>query len=136
MPNSGTMVETIVRSNKDLELFEYECTANGGGGAAFDYTSAAVVMGYLYLVKVIPGTPGLATLFGLTLLDGDGIDVMGGALSTLSLTAKAQYVPKIDTVYGVRRCDSVLNIVLSGNTQAGAKFKLKLYVKLPENLFQ
>lgn len=137
MPNSGHMSESESRSNKDLVVYEYDCIADGGAGAAFSYTSVGEVLGYLYLVKVIPGpTTFPATAFGLTLVDSDGIDVVGGALATLSLTLPAQYVPKIDQVYGSRRCDSALQIVLAGNTAAGAKFSLKLYVKPPENLFQ
>jgi hypothetical protein len=118
-------------------VYELDCIADGGAGAALSFTTNAIFRGYLYMVKVIPAAATYpATAFTLVLNDSDGIDVMGGVLSTMSLTLPAQFIPKVGSGYGPRRLDSDLQVVLSGNTQAGALFTLKLYVKPPENLFQ
>jgi hypothetical protein len=133
MPNTGTLVQSVNNANKDLHIYSFECTA---ATSAFSYTTMNV-MGYVYMIVIVPdGTTHPLTAFNLVLLDGDGVDIAGGVLTSMSLTAPAQYVPMIGSVYGARRCEDPLIITLSGNSQASAMFLVKLYVKPPENLFQ
>jgi hypothetical protein len=135
MPNTGTMVEDESRPCKDLTLYEYICTADGG---AFAYTTIGSVLGYLYMVLVIPDvTTPPSDGFTMTILDDNGIDVMGGAFSGgISSTIPSQWVPSIGPVYGIRRCNGVLRFVIAANVVSGGIFELQLFVKPPENLFQ
>jgi hypothetical protein len=85
------------------------------------------------MATVVAGSPAPSAI-SLTILDGDDIDIFGGNLATLTLPV--QLVPKIGTVYGFRRVHGALELNMTGNSTASAKFTLNLFIDPPRNKFQ
>jgi hypothetical protein len=133
MPDTGTIVSSVTRKQKDLLVFEFDCVCSGTDLSV----TTPKVEGDVAQIIIIPGSPTPTASFGLTIKDEDLVDIAGGALTAIPVSAPSQYFPKWGgNTYGPRRCDSTLVIAISANSQSGAKVNIKLYVTPPKNLFQ
>ena len=111
----------------DVDIWVLSWTASDG--AAFTTaTTRWAVDGYVFMVIVNPGTTAPTGAYDVTLLDSDGMDVMGGQLADLSATVTAQFVPAIGSVYGTRFVRGPLTMTLSGNSVNSANGEIIIYI--------
>lgn len=74
------------------------------------------------LAETVPdGTTAPTTLYGITILNANGVDMMGGQLMDRSATAGEQAVPKIGDVYGAILCSGPWSFNLANNSVNAAK---------------
>lgn len=138
---AGTLAQTVSQSrNGNLKIWTVNLAWTAGGSGAFTSTalSTADVMSkvgglYLFRMKTIPGTSGAAPTdnYDITLLDSDGLDILGGAGANRSTNAIQRAVPRQDDVvelYGPVYADPAgLTLAIAGNSNASATGTVKLY---------
>jgi hypothetical protein len=128
-PSSLTVIQTF--PYRDLILVELDGVWSTTPVTWTD-TSIGSYEGYLYMATYIPDpqTPMDANA-GITLLDVNSYDVLGGVLASISSqTAKIQVAPALQTTlaYGSRRVSGALTLHAQNNTTQSAAFKLFLYI--------
>jgi len=111
----------------DVDIWVLDWTAHTDGSFT-NATTRWAVDGYVFMVIVNPGSTAPQANYDVTLLDSDGMDIMGGELANLSATVTAQFVPKINTVYGTRFVRGPLTMTLSGNNVNGAVGEIIIYI--------
>lgn len=111
----------------DVDIWVLDWTAHTDGSFT-NATTRWAVDGYVFMVIVNPGATAPTGSYDVTLLDSDGMDIMGGELANLSATVTAQFVPKIDSVYGTRFVRGPLTMTLSGNSVNGAVGEIIIYI--------
>ena len=111
----------------NVDIWVLDWTAHTDGSFT-NATTRWAVDGYVFMVIVNPGATAPQAAYDITLLDSDGMDIMGGQLADLSATATAQFVPKIGTVYGTRFVRGPLTLTLSGNNVNGAVGEIIIYI--------
>ena len=121
----------VNKSDYGYRTIVFTCTANTTTGV-FPYDSLAStsfkVHGYVVLAKVIEGTPAPTAGYDITILDDDGIDIMGGEL-VVAGDPPAQALPELQTdVLGGRWVDGYLHIRFANNLVNGAVVTVKVTV--------
>lgn len=111
--------------NVDIWVLDWTAHTDGSFTTA---TTRWAVDGYVFMVIVNPGATAPTAAYDVTLLDSDGMDIMGGELTDLSATVTAQFVPKINSVYGTRFVRGPLSMTLSGNSVNGAIGEIIIYI--------
>ena len=111
----------------DVDVWVIAWTAHTDGSYT-NYTTQWNVDGYVFMVVTDPGATAPQALYDITLLDSDGIDVMGGELANLSATATEQAVPKIGAVYGTRFVRGPLTLTISNNNVNTALGEVIIYI--------
>jgi len=130
-------VESVVNSiasypNRGLIVMEWDVTTAAGGTIVNDTTSAAItnaIRGY-YVVLVVtnPGATAPTDDYDLTILDAQGVDIMGGKLADRDETNTEQVVPEINSTAVPRVVDGALTLTCAsaGNTK---DFEVFVYLK-------
>jgi hypothetical protein len=131
----GTIVITqeydVDQRNYGYTTIVFTCTANTTTGV-FPYDTQASttfdISGYVALAKVIEGTPAPTTGYDITILDDDGIDIMGGEL-TVAGDPPEQALPQLqEDILGGRWVNGKLHIRFANNLVNGAVVTVKLTV--------
>lgn len=82
----------------------------------------------LCFVIVNPGDTAPQTLYDITLVDQDGIDMLGGALADLSATVSGQFIPKLNaSIWGCRPFNGTATFTLTGNNVNSANGVVRFY---------
>jgi len=138
---AGTVTQTISRMTKfserdnDVYTVTLAWTAGAGGGVTAVPISGPIteqMQGrYIIQVLIVPGSGGAAptTLYDITLLDPNGIDVMGGALGDRSATATEVARPLPDPTKYSGLITGVLTFTLTNNTNASATGTAILFIQ-------
>jgi len=95
--------------------FTWTCTDLGVVSEAFTAEEKARVFGmYLFLIVTNPSATAPTTLYDITLVDDEDLDIAGGVLANRSATVTEQEVPKLgSTVYGDRIVDGGLTVTIA-----------------------
>lgn len=126
----GTVVQTENLYSGGDFMITLTCTADG---ALATWPSTTVkfrggnIDGYIYMVVTDPGTTAPDPDYDIVLNDANGIDIMGGELLNRSATATEHAIPKIDSIYGSRRVNGTLTLVISNNTVVSAQVVIKIF---------
>lgn len=111
----------------DVDIWVIAWTAHTDGTYT-NYTTLWNVDGYVFMVVTDPGATAPTANYDITLLDSDGVDVMGGELANRHTTSTEQAVPKIDAVYGTRFVKGPLTLTISNNSVNTALGEVIIYI--------
>ena len=114
----------------DKYVLTFSWVGDATTGAVPDTQSAVNINGYVVQVTTDPGSPAPTDNYDITLVDVSGCDIMGGALSDRDSTASEQAVPQIQSgVYGGRYVAGRLTLKISGQSAAGARGTVRVYIE-------
>jgi len=127
MAEVGSIVETrnVINDGQLGQMREHRFvwTSSADTGAVSGIDSDREINGYVVLVATIPGADAAAPddQYDLTILDGDGLDILGGEGANRSNTNKEQIVPKVGGAYGPRYVKGKVQITVAsaGNSNSG-----------------
>jgi len=86
--------------------------------------------GWVFMVLTNPGATAPQAAYGLTLKDGEGIDIMGGTLAGRSATASEQAFPQLGTdAPGERYVPGTLTLGMADNNVNGALVGVTVFFK-------
>jgi len=87
---AGTVVLTTTDNvmGQDVVIYTYTMTADSADGS-FPATASRPIDGWIIRVETNPGATAPTALWGLTLLDQDGLDVMGGVIAAGATTGRS-----------------------------------------------
>jgi len=127
MAEVGSIVETrnVIEDGQLGQMREHRFvwTSSADTGAVSGIDSDQEINGYVVLATTIPGTGDAAPddQYDLTILDGDGLDILGGEGANRSATNKEQVAPKIGGAYGPRYVKGTVQITVAsaGNSNSG-----------------
>lgn len=86
------------------------------------------IQGYVATaVQVVPGTPSPTALYSVTLPDGSGIDILGGAATSLSPTIAASFTPSGATV----PLQGAVSLTVAGQSVPSARGAVTIYFVKP-----
>ena len=111
----------------DVDIWAISWIAHTNG-AFTTATTRWAVDGYVFMVIINPGATAPDAGYDITLLDSDGMDIMGGQLTDLSTSVTAQFIPKIGSVYGTRFVRGPLTVTIGDNTANGAIGEIIIYI--------
>jgi len=114
----------------ETKVLTFDATAKSDG--SFDpIQSNSFQKAYVTRVVVVPGTPNPTANYSITITDGLGIDVMGGALVNLGASEIRNTVPYFpyQDLYGMYQFAGKLTLNISGNSVNGAKVIVYIYLK-------
>jgi hypothetical protein len=92
-------------------------------GVMSDYETENI-NGIIYLIETDPGTPAPTAAYDLTLLNDNGIDVMGGNLANRSATLTERASP---LRYQAQPVKGKLTLTLANNSEINAAFKVRIW---------
>ena len=136
----GTCTQSLETVRMDIsgppwqKVLTFTCTG-GTAGDAGTITATAISSAYVtglkgwYLYKIItnPGTPAPTDNWDFTLVDGDGIDVLGGAGANRHTTTSQMIAPLLTTgVYYAQPLLDTWTLTPTGSTEASAVAVIKL----------
>lgn len=110
----------------DWKWVKLECTA-GAGGAFSDYTIPVEINGAVLQVITDPGGTAPTANYDITLLDANGVDLMGGSLANRSETATEIAQPLVNGNYGAVFTSGAHTLTVSNNAVASATFTVIIY---------
>jgi hypothetical protein len=111
----------------DVDVWTIAWTAHTDGSYT-NYTTLWNVDGYVFMVVTDPGATAPTANYSITLLDSDGVDIMGGELANRHTSSTEQAVPKIDAAYGTRFVKGPLTLTISDNIINGAVGEVIIYI--------
>jgi hypothetical protein len=113
---------------RELEVISISWVAHTDGTFT-DYTiPGGKVKGVLERLVVDPGATAPTNLYDVTIVDEDGVDVLGGGgANLLTATTEEKAVPL--GTYHLRTLANVLKLQIANNSQNGALGLIRLYVR-------
>ena len=111
----------------DVDVWVIAWTADTDGSYT-NYTTLWNVDGYIFMVVTDPGATAPTDNYDITLLDSDGVDVMGGELANRDTANTEQAVPKIGNAYGTRFVRGPVTLTISNNSQNAAVGEVIIYI--------
>jgi len=112
--------------NGILHEIKLKWTAEADGSFIAVWTSWAV-NGIVIGVKTNPGTPAPTNLYDITLIDLDGIDIMGGALANRSSANTEFAAPLAGSDFWMIPVPGPLQLNIVNNIVNGAEGVVKIY---------
>lgn len=106
---------------QDVTIYTYTMTADAADGS-YPATASYPINGWIIRVETNPGSTAPTALWDLTLLDQDGLDVMGGVLANRSATATEHVLAPQPYVRGA------VTITPTGNSVNSAVVVLRITV--------
>lgn len=120
---AGTVTLTTTDNvmGQDVVVYTYTLTADAADGS-FPATVSRPIDGWIIRVETNPGSTAPTALWDLTLVDVDGLDVMGGVLANRSASATEHVLAPQPYVRGP------VTITPTGNSVNSAVIVLKITV--------
>lgn len=127
-------VSSFENKDNDLYIITLSWTAGAGGvvtAVPLPIPISGLIQGrYIIQVITVPGSAGAAptALYDITLVDPNGIDIMGGTLADRSATVTEVARPLPDPTKYSGLITGVLTFTLTNNTNASATGTVKLFI--------
>lgn len=122
---ASSVSQTVYQIAEGQYMLEMAVTAHTNG-AVSNTATAIAIDGLVYLVETVPSSGATAptNLYDLTLLNADGLDIMGGNLANRSSTLVQRASP---LNYQAQSVMGKLTLTTSGDSVDGAKFKVRIF---------
>jgi hypothetical protein len=132
MASSATTARVTRSIQKDgdeaLETITINWTAHTDGSFTDYVIPGGRVNGVLERIVVDPGATAPTAAYDVTIVDEDGVDVLGGAGANLQTATTEEKACPLGT-YFLRTLANVLTLKIANNSQNGAVGKIVLYVR-------
>jgi hypothetical protein len=136
----GTITQTIdqnfVEQSRVSKVVTFTCTGSADDGsfpatATNTAISEAINGYYLYKVIVKPGTTNPTAAWDFTIVDGDGLDILGGTGTDMSASAVAMIAPKLNSsTYFAQPIIGPVTLTITNNSVHSAGITIKaIFVK-------
>jgi hypothetical protein len=136
----GTISQTIdtnfIELSRVSKVVTFTCVASADNGSYPATATSTEITGalrgyYLYKLIIKPGTTNPTASWGFTLVDGDGLDILGGAGASMSASAVAMIAPKLNsTTYFAQPIIDTLTLNITANSVHSAGITIKaIFVK-------
>lgn len=126
---AGTVTQTWKQYGRDVTVVTFTCTADSVDNSYPATATNREINGFVFLVITNPDdTTAPTDDYDITLVDADGVDIMGGELVDRDNTNSEQAVPLIDAVYGSRWVTGIFTVTPTGNSVASAVFVMQVFI--------
>jgi len=133
---AGSVTGTLTRPYENERILELVWVWAASGGTVSAYTVDTTITNelqpfYIFMVCTVPGTPPPTDLYGITLVDKDSIDMMGGVLSGRSRTLTQCVVPIIDSstsTKGGRPMNGAMTVNITSTTDNSATGTIRIFL--------
>lgn len=126
---AGTVVVGIpTKAGTHVYTQNLSWTADASGNVTSSNIASCNVNGHVLFVVTKPGSTAPTDNYDLTIVDADGVDIMGGELANRDTVNSEQAMPKMGSSYGKRFVKGGLILTVSNNAVASASGDVKLYI--------
>ncbi len=114
--------------SKNVVSFTWTWVGDDGNGTVPATASLSNIDGFVFLVITNPGTPAPTDDYNITLVDEDGVDVMGGKLLLRDTANSEQAIPKVGSGLGSRLVSGTLTLTITSNTDVDATGTVTVFI--------
>lgn len=117
-----TVTQTTYTVAEGMYMLELAVTADTTG--VMSNTDTENIDGIVYMVETDPGSTAPSASYDLTLLNDNGIDIMGGNLADRSATLTQRASP---LNYQAQPVKGPLTLTMANNSEINATFKVRIW---------
>lgn len=110
-------------------IYKLTCTGDAGDGTIPATATTLAIRGFIMFVETNPGSTAPTDNYDLTLVNSNGVDVMGGALADRDTSVSEQASPIVGAGLQDRYINETLTVTPTGNSVGSATFTVWIYVR-------